>query len=68
MEWFCTMLMSGMLISIGWRIGADVYGYLKEIVLDAPDGIRKIRRYRSRRNYRQTYITDEDRKRRLESR
>ena len=65
MEWFCTMLMSGMLISIGWRIGADVYGYIKEAVLDAPDGIRKIRRYQKRRN-RQKYITT-NRERRLES-
>lgn len=57
MEWFCTMLLSGMLFSIGWRFGADVYGWIKSFVYEAPDGIERIRSYKNkqkRRKYRNT--------------
>ena len=49
MSWICTMFIGGMLLSMGWRLGAVVYEYLKDFVLDAPEGIRKIRRYQKRR-------------------
>lgn len=52
MSWFVTMLMSGVLFSIGWRAGGAVYEYIKDFVLDCPDGIRKIRAYKSRRDQR----------------
>lgn len=68
MSWLVTMLIGGMLLSIGWRLGNVIYEKIRDFIYDYPEGIRKIKRYQSRRNYRQTYITDEDRKRRLESR
>lgn len=65
MSWICTMFIGGMLLSMGWRLGAVVYEYLKDLVLDAPEGIRKIRRYQRRKQ--QRYI-EANRRRRLESR
>lgn len=65
MSWICTMFIGGMLFSMGWRLGAVVYEYLKDFVLDAPEGIRKIRRYQKQRNLR---YTEAKRRRRLESR
>lgn len=65
MSWICTMFIGGMLLSMGWRLGAVVYEYLKDFVLDAPEGIRKIRRYQRRKQ--QRYI-EANRRRRLESR
>lgn len=49
MTWFCTMLMSGMIVSIGWRLGAVIFDYIRSIIIDAPEGIRKIRRYQKRK-------------------
>lgn len=52
MDWFCTVLMTGVILSFGWRLGADIYKYIKDLFIEAPDGIRKIRRYRRRRKNR----------------
>lgn len=65
MSWICTMFIGGMLLSMGWRLGAVVYEYLKDFVLEAPEGFRKIRRYQKQRNLR---YTEAKRRRRLESR
>ena len=67
MTWFCTMLMSGMIVSIGWRLGGVIFEYIRSIIMDAPEGIRKIRRYQKRkqnrqnRQYRLTYDIEQRR-------
>lgn len=64
MSWFITMLMSGVLLSIGWRFGGAVYEYIKDFVHDYPDGIRKIKAYKHKRDKRdQRYITAARRRR-----
>lgn len=57
MEWFCTVLMTGVLLSIGWRLGELIYEWIKAFVTEAPDGIREIRmrRRRRRKNKKATY-------------
>ena len=57
MGWFCTMLLSGMLLAIGWRFGTDVYRWIRSFVTEAPDGIRRIRSYRNRRNNRGKHVS-----------
>ena len=55
MMWFCTMLMSGVLLSIGWHLGAVIFNYVRSIIIDAPDGMRKIRRHQTEQTA-QTYL------------
>lgn len=55
MSWFVTMLMSGVLLSIGWKVGGLIYEWIYDFIVDAPNGIRKIRRYQRRRKN-QRYI------------
>lgn len=57
MEWFCTMLLSGMLLAIGWRFGVDVYGWIKSFVTEAPDGIKRIRSYKNKQKRRKYHHT-----------
>lgn len=57
MMWFCTMLMSGVLLSIGWHLGAVIFDYVRSIIIDVPDGMRKIRRHQKRRQNRQLRLT-----------
>lgn len=65
MSWLVTMLIGGVLLSIGWRLGNALYDYVKGIIEEYPEGIRKIRRYQKQRNLR---YTEAKRRRRLESR
>lgn len=55
----CMIFVSGVLLSIGWRLGALIFEGIRNFVLDAPDGIEQIRRYkrrqRSRVNHHLTY-------------
>lgn len=45
----CMIFVSGVLLSIGWRLGALIFEGIRNFVLDAPDGIKQIRRYQKRR-------------------
>lgn len=54
MEMLCTMFIGGVLLSIGWRVGGLIYEWIYEFIMDAPDGIRKIRRYQNRKKHRGT--------------
>lgn len=42
----CMIFVSGVLLSIGWRLGALIFEGIRNFVLDAPDGIKRIRRYK----------------------
>ena len=44
----CTIFVAGVLLSIGWRLGALIFEGIRDFVLDAPDGIKQIRRYKRR--------------------
>lgn len=48
----CMIFVSGVLLSIGWRLGALIFEGIRNFVLDAPDGIERIRRYKRRRQSR----------------
>lgn len=50
MEWLCTMLISGVLLSIGWRLGKVIFEWIYEFIMEIPYGIRRIRSYRNRRS------------------
>ena len=57
MSWLVTMLMSGLLLSIGWRVGGLIYEWIYDFIVEAPDGIRRIRNYRNRRNNRGKHVS-----------
>ena len=44
----CTIFVAGVLLSIGWRFGTLIFEGIRNFVLDAPDGIKQIRRYKRR--------------------
>lgn len=48
----CTIFVAGVLLSIGWRFGALIFNGIRNFVLDAPDGIERIRRYKRRQQRR----------------
>lgn len=48
----CTIFVAGVLLSIGWRLGALIFEGIRNFVLDAPDGIKQIRRYKRRQQRR----------------
>lgn len=50
MEWLFTVLMTGVLLSIGWRVGGLIFEGIYSFVVEAPDGIRRIKRYRNRKH------------------
>lgn len=54
MSWFWTMLMSGMLLSIGWRLGVVIFDRITVFIDDIPDGIRRVRRYQMKRQKRKS--------------
>lgn len=54
MSWFWTMLMSGMLLSIGWRLGIVIFDRITVFIDDIPDGIRRVRRYQMKRQKRKS--------------
>lgn len=56
MSWLVTVFMSGILFSIGWRFGKVIFEWIYEFIMEIPYGIRKMRRYRKKRNN-QRYIT-----------
>ena len=45
----CMIFVTGVLLSIGWRLGALIFEGIRNFVLDAPDGIEQIRRYQKRK-------------------
>lgn len=57
MEWFCTMLWSGILLSFGWNIGELIFEWIKEFICEAPDGIGQIRSYRNKQKRRKCHST-----------
>lgn len=48
----CMIFVAGVLLSIGWRLGALIFEGIRNFVLDAPDGIERIRRYKRRQQRR----------------
>lgn len=48
----CMIFVTGVLLSIGWRLGALIFEGIRNFVLDAPDGIKRIRRYKRRQQRR----------------
>lgn len=58
MSWLVTVFISGVLFSIGWRLGGVIYEYMKEFVLGYREGSRKIREYKRKQRRRHAdYIT-----------
>lgn len=49
MQWICTTFITGIVFAIGWNFGFVVFDYIKEIITEAPNGIRKIRRYKRKK-------------------
>lgn len=44
----CMIFVAGVLLSIGWRLGAIIFEGIRNFVLDAPEGIERINRYKRR--------------------
>ena len=42
----------GFCLAFGWKAGSLLFEWLRDFILDAPDGIREIRRYQKRRQRR----------------
>ena len=42
----------GFCLAFGWKVGSLAFEWLRDFILDAPDGIREIRRYQKRRQRR----------------
>lgn len=42
----------GFCLAFGWKAGSLVFEWLRDFILDAPDGVREIRRYQKRRQRR----------------
>lgn len=55
MYWICTCIFTGLFLSIGWRIGGLIFRWFEDLIEEAPDGIRRIKRYRKYRNNRVSY-------------
>lgn len=55
MYWICTCIFTGVLLSIGWRIGGLIFRLIEDLINETPYGIRKIKRYRKYRNKRVSY-------------
>lgn len=51
----CTIFVAGILLSIGWRVGTTIFEGIRDFILDAPDGIREIKRYQKRKQYRKDH-------------
>lgn len=45
----------GFMIAFGWKTGVLIFEWFVAFVEDAPEGIRKIRRYHKRRQRKTTY-------------
>lgn len=48
----CMIFVAGVLLSIGWRLGALIFEGIQNFVLDTPDGIEQIRRYKEKKRTR----------------
>ena len=60
----CMIFVTGVLLSIGWRLGALIFEGIRNFVLDAPNGIERIRRYKRRQQRRVNhYLTYDIQKR-----
>ena len=61
MYWICTCLGTGILISIGWRIGGLVYEWLRSRITDALDSLEEDSRKKQVKRRGKTYYTVERR-------
>lgn len=45
----CMIFVSGVLLSIGWRLGALIFEGIRNFVREAPEGVKQIQRYKRKK-------------------
>ena len=47
---FVEIFVAAMAAAIGWKIGELVFDWFHDFIVDAPEGVKKIRKYQKYRN------------------